>query len=49
MSLSGFIAPAGANGDDFTLLRFLLGGVGDNDAPGGFLFGVDALDHNAVV
>ena len=35
--LAGFIAPAGANCDDLALLRLLLGGVGDDDAPGTFL------------
>src|SRR5262249_44965113 len=47
--LAGFIASAGANGDDFALLWLLLGGVGDDDAPGSFLFGIDTLDDNAVV
>src|SRR6516225_2044993 len=47
--LAGFIAPAGANCDDLTLLRLLLGGVGDNDAPGTLLFSLDTLDDDAVM
>src|SRR6516162_4422365 len=47
--LAGFIAPAGANCDDLTLLRLLLCGVGDDDAPGTFLLGLDTHDDNAVV
>src|SRR6478752_10674133 len=47
--LAGFVAATGADGDDFTLGRLLLGGVGNDDAAGGLGFGVDALDDNAVV
>src|SRR6516162_3859269 len=47
--LAGFIAATRPNGDDFALLRLLLGGVGDNDAPRRFLFGLDTLDDDAVV
>ena len=47
--LAGLVAGAGADGDDFALLRLLLGGVGDDDAAGGLGLGVDALDDDAVV
>src|SRR6185369_4816514 len=47
--LAGFVAATGANGDDFTLGRLLLGGVGNDDASGRLRLGVDALDDNAVV
>jgi hypothetical protein len=30
--LAGFVAAAGADGDDLALLRLFLGGVGDDDA-----------------
>ena len=40
---------AGADGDDFALLRLFLGGVGDDDSAD-FLFAfLDALDNDAVV
>jgi hypothetical protein len=40
---------AATHSDHLAFLRFLLGGIGDDDAvPRGFLF-VDALDHDAVV
>ena len=42
-------ALAVADGHNFALLRFLLGGVGDDDAiPRGFLF-VNPLHHDAVI
>src|SRR5262244_115478 len=47
--LTGFVAAAGANGYDFALGGFLLSGVGNNDATGGLLFGIDALDDDAIV
>src|SRR3954447_22305649 len=40
---------AGADGDDLTLLRLLLGGVGDEDATRGLLFGRHAANENAVM
>ena len=40
--LAGLVAAAGADGDDFALLRLFLGGVGDDDAARGLLFGIDA-------
>src|SRR5713101_3472334 len=33
--LAALVAPAGAHGDDLALLRLFLGGVRDDDAPGG--------------
>src|SRR4029077_485433 len=47
--LAGFVAPARAHGDDFALRRFLLGSVGNDNAASGLLFGLDTLDHDAVV
>src|ERR1700730_5511063 len=47
--LAGFVAAAGANGDDLALGGFFLGGVGNDDATGGLLFGIDALNDNTVV
>src|SRR6266513_2213261 len=38
-----------AHGDDLALLGLLGGGVGNNDASGGFLFLFDALDDHAVM
>jgi hypothetical protein len=42
--LAGLVATSRADGDDLTLLRFLLGGIGDDDAARGLFLGVDALD-----
>src|SRR5262249_17759842 len=47
--LAGFIAAAGANRDDLALGGFFLGGVGNDDAASGLLFGINALDDYAVV
>src|SRR5262245_10376537 len=47
--LAGLVAAAGADRDDLALARLLLGGVGDDDAAGGLLLGVNALDDDAVV
>src|SRR5262249_50178760 len=47
--LAGLVAAAGANRDDLALGGLFLGGIGNDDAAGGFLFGIDALDDNAVV
>ena len=47
--LAGFVAAAGANRDDLALRRLFLGGIRDDDAAGGLLFGIDALDDDAVV
>src|SRR5262249_12144693 len=47
--LAGFVAATGADGDDFALGGLFLGSVGNDDAACSLLFGVDALDHDAVV
>src|SRR5829696_4624110 len=47
--LAALVTGAGADGDDFALLRLFLGGVWDNDAAGRLLFGFDAADDNTVV
>ena len=38
-----------ADGDDLALLRLLLGGVGDDQAGGSGLLGLDGLDDDAVL
>ncbi|CUW38230.1 conserved exported protein of unknown function [Magnetospirillum sp. XM-1] len=40
---------AGTDSHHFTLHGLFLGGVGDDDAAGGLLFGVEALDQHAVM
>src|SRR5712675_1007732 len=47
--LAGFVAATRADGGDFALRRLFLGAIRNNDAASGLLFGVDALDHNAIV
>src|ERR1700686_5015502 len=47
--LAGFVAAARANSGDFALRGLFLGAVRDDDAASCLLFGVDALDHDAVV
>src|ERR1700704_1996989 len=47
--LASFVAATRADGGDFALRRLFLGTVRNDDAASGLLFGVDALDHNAVV
>src|SRR5437667_3419160 len=47
--LAGLVARARADSDDFALLRLLLGGVGNDDAAGGLLFGIDAAHDDTVV
>src|SRR5260370_11979204 len=47
--LAGLVAAAGANRDHFALGGLFLGGVGNDDAAGGLLFGIDALDDNTAV
>src|SRR4029079_11580118 len=42
-------AAAGADGDDLTLLRLLLGGVGNDDAASGLVGGFDAANEHAIV
>src|SRR5215467_3647673 len=40
--LAAFVAAAGAHGNDLAFLRLLLGGVGDDDAAGSLIVGLDA-------
>src|SRR6266850_2203549 len=47
--LAGFVAAARADGGDFALRGLFLGTVRNDDAASGLLFGVDTLDHDAVV
>ena len=47
--LAGLVAATRADGDDFALRGLFLGGVGNDDAAGGLLLGIDALDDDAVV
>src|SRR5262245_21535766 len=47
--LAGLVAAARAHGDDLALRGLFLGGVGNDDAAGGLLLGIDALDDDAVV
>src|SRR5262245_34867008 len=47
--LAGLVAAARTHRDDLALGRLLLGGVGDDDAAGGLLLGIDALDDDAIV
>src|SRR6202048_111883 len=47
--LAGLVAATGAHGGDFALRGLFLGAVRNDDAASGLLFGVDTLDHDAVV
>src|SRR4051795_9583650 len=47
--LAGLVAATRADGGDFALRGLFLGSVGNDNAACGLLFGVDALDHDAVV
>src|SRR5580704_514674 len=47
--LAVLVAAAGADGDDFALLRFFLHGVGNDDAALGLCLGVDTLDDHSVM
>src|SRR5246127_555650 len=47
--LAALVAATGADGDDFALRGLFPGRIGDDNAASGLLFGVDALDHDAVV
>src|SRR6202011_3669682 len=47
--LAGFVTAARSDGGDFALRGLFLGTVGNDDAASSLLFGVDALDHDAVV
>jgi hypothetical protein len=42
------VVRAGADGDDFGFVELLDGGLGEEDARGGFGFGLEALDEDAV-
>ena len=46
---AGLVAGAGAGGDDLAFHRLFLGGVGDDDAARGLLFGIQPADHDPVV
>src|SRR5512142_3000267 len=46
---AGFVAAAWADRRDFPLRGLFLGAVRNDDAASALLFGVDALDHDAVV
>src|SRR5690242_4365989 len=47
--LAGLVAAAFADRDDLALGGLFLRGVGNDDAAGGLLLGVEALDDDAVV
>src|SRR5208282_535671 len=47
--LAVVVAAAGPDGDDLTLLRLLLDGVGNDDAALGLRLGVDTLDDHPVM
>jgi hypothetical protein len=47
--IAGLVARARADCDDFAFLRLLLGRVGDDDATLGFLFALEASEHNLVM
>src|SRR5580692_3285075 len=47
--LAGFVMAARTDGGDFALRGLFLGAVRNDDAASGLVFGVDALDHDAVV
>src|SRR5665213_1157721 len=47
--LAGFVAATWADGGDFALRGLFLGTVRNDDAASGFVFSIDAFDHDAVV
>src|SRR5438874_12961970 len=47
--LAVLVAATGTDGDDLALGGFLLRGIGNDDAACALFFGVDALNHDAVV
>src|SRR3954463_10262558 len=47
--LAGFIASAGADGDDLALLRLLFRGIRDDDAALGLFLSLDAADDDPVM
>src|SRR4051812_18737624 len=49
LDLATLVSDTRTDGDDLAFLRFLLGGLRDNDASGGLAFLLGAADHVAVV
>src|ERR1700751_288076 len=47
--LAGLVTATRTDRRDLALRGFFLGSVGNDDAACGFVFGIDALDHDAVV
>src|SRR5436305_4789192 len=47
--LAALVTAAGADGHDLALRRLLLGGIRNDDAAGGALLGIDALDDDTIV
>src|SRR6185503_18957641 len=47
--LACLVTATRADGGDFALRGLFLGAVGNDDAASSLLFGIDALDHDAVV
>src|SRR3981081_3317294 len=47
--LAALVAATGPDRDHLALLRLFLGGVGNDDAAGGLLLGIDTLEHNAIM
>jgi hypothetical protein len=47
--LASLVAASRTHGDDFTLLRFLFGGIRNDDAASGLFLGIDALGHDTIV
>src|SRR5438477_9308412 len=48
-TLAAIEQPARPDSHDVATLRLLLRGIREHDAPGGDFFGVQRLDHNAVI
>src|SRR3984893_9522169 len=47
--LAVLVAATGPDRDNLALLRLFLGGVRNDDAAGGLLLGIDALEHNTIM
>src|SRR5262249_54241877 len=47
--IAGLVTATRPNGNDFTLLRLLLGGIRNDNAARGLFLGINALDHHAVM
>ena len=45
--LAGFVTAARTNGDDLALRGLFLGGIGNDDAASGFVFGINAFEHDS--